>query len=211
MANDIKPNLRLIKTGSHVRKLTTQKDIPGNQFFPAIPTSCELLPKLRFMRVEGSPKLCIQYPGECDFKPISFTSDPKKVVIAPAPVKETMDADHFEAQRDWPYESGFDLQGLSARALRGIAELADDNTEFAPKTEHIVKDAFRFGYLERSIGGKRAVWEHVRAKCREVGIKPPTYRAVAARIDCLFSCEVLRLHPLTRDAFKEKPTGYPSD
>ncbi|WP_397453637.1 hypothetical protein [Pseudomonas sp. NA-150] len=210
MANDIKPNLRLIKTGVHVRKLTTQKEIPGNQFFPAIPTSCELLPKLRFMRVEGSPMLCIRRPGGHDFKPISFTRDSANVVIAPTPVAETIDADHFQVQQDWPHEARFDLQGLNARSLRGIAELAENDSEFPPRTEQIVEDAFRVGYLDRNIG-KRAVWEDVRVKCQAVGIKPPSYRAVALRIDCLFSREVLRIHPLTRDAFKEKPTGYPSD
>lgn len=210
MSNDIKPDLRLIKTAVHVRKLTTQKDIPGNQFFPTIPTSYELLPKLRFMRVKGSPMLCIQYPGERDFKPISFSRDPAEVLIAPAPLKESIDADHFKAQLDWPHAARFDLLGLDARSLRGIAGLAQSNSEFPPTTEEVVEAAFRSGYLDRNIG-KRAIWEDVRAKCQEIGIKPPAYRAVAQRIDCLFSREVLRLHPLTRDAFKEKPTGSPSD
>lgn len=52
MANDKRPKFRLIKTGVTAGTERSGGKIAGNQFFPAIPASCELLPKLRFMRVE---------------------------------------------------------------------------------------------------------------------------------------------------------------
>lgn len=208
MAKDNQPKLRLIKTGAGKSKPTTL--IAGNQFFPAIPASCELLPKLRFMRVEVSLMLCIQYPGEHDFKQLSSAPHLAKVVLAPAPVKELTDADHSNAKHGWPHKAPLDLHSLNARSLRGIMELAQEPSMFHPETEEIVEKAFRAGCLDQSIS-KRAVWENVRAKCREAGIKSPTYRLVAMRIDCMFSNEVMRFHPLTRDTFSENPGGYPSD
>jgi hypothetical protein len=165
------------------------------------------------MRVEASLKLCIQYPGERDFKPVSFTRHPAKVVIAPTPVKQPMDADEFMGNETWPHKSPFDLQSLDARSLRGIAELAQESSAFPTlpaRTAEIVEHAIRAGWLDAGLT-KRAVWIDVRAKCQEAGIKSPTYKAVAQQIDRLFSREVLRFHPLTREAFTEKPGGYPSD
>lgn len=208
MANDNQPKLKLIKAGAGTNKPNTL--IAGNQFFSAIPASCELLPKLRFMRVEASLMLCIQYPGERDFKPLSFPPHPAKVVIAPAPVKVPTDTDHFKAKQSWPHKAPFDLHSLDARSLRGIMELAQNPSMFHPEIEEIVEKAFRVGCLDQSIS-KRAVWENVRAKCREAGIKSPTYRLVAMRIDCMFSSEVLRFHPLTRETFSENPGGCPLD
>lgn len=208
MANDNQPKQRLIKKGAGTRKPNTL--IAGNQFFPAMPASCELLPKLRFMRVEASLMFCIQYPGEHDFKPVSFAPHPAKVVIAPAPVKEPTDTDHFNAKQGWPHKAQFDLQSLNARSLRGIMDLAQNPSMLPPETEEIVEHAFRVGWLDQRMS-KRAVWEIVRAKCREAGIKSPAYRVVAMQLDCLFSREVLRFHPLTRETFTKNPVGYPSD
>ncbi|WP_443696559.1 hypothetical protein [Pseudomonas sp.] len=210
MANDKQPKLRLIKTGAIPSTYSPRSLIQGNGFFPAIPGSCELLPKLRFMRVDASLILCIQYPGEREFKPVSFTHHPAKVVIAPAPVKLPMDADEYNASETWPHKNPFDLQSLDARSLRGIAELAQESSALPARTAEIVEHAIRAGWLDAGIT-KRAVWTDVRAKCQEAGIKSPSYKTVATQIDRLFSREVLRFHPLTREAFTEKPGGYPSE
>ncbi|WP_122677849.1 hypothetical protein [Pseudomonas viridiflava] len=213
MANDKPPKLRLIKNGAIPSTYSPRTLIQGNGFFPAIPGSCELLPKLRFMRIKASLILCIQYPGDRDFKPVSFTNHPAKVVIAPAPVKLPMDADEFNASEIWPHENPFDMQSLDARSLRGIAELAQESSTLPAlpeKTAEIVEQAIRVGWFDgRST--KRGVWADVRTKCGEAGIKPPSYKTVATQIDRLFSREVLRFHPVTREAFTDKPAGYPSE
>ena len=210
MANDNQPKLRLIKAGAGTCKQGSRGKIEGNQYLPAIPASCELLPKLRFMRVDASLMLCIQHPGERDFKPVSFTFHRATVAIAPVLVKEPMDADQFKAAQAWPHKAQFNMQSLDARSLRAIMEVAQEPSVLDPATDGIVEQAFRAGWLDQSIG-KRSMWENVRAKCREVGIKSPSYKAVAMRIDCLISREVLRFHPLTREGKTENPGGYPSD
>jgi hypothetical protein len=165
------------------------------------------------MRVKASLMLCIKYPGGRDFKPVSSINHPAKVVIAPAPVKLPMDADKFNASETWPHENPFDLQSLDARSLRGIAELAQKPSALpalSTKTVEIVWHAIRAGWFD-GCNTKQGVWRDVRAKCREAGIKPPSYKTVATQIDRLFSREVLRFHPLTREAFTDKPGGYPSE
>ncbi|MNJ40054.1 hypothetical protein D3C77_349390 [compost metagenome] len=141
---------------------------------------------------------------------MSFISHPAKVVLAPMPLKELTGAYQSKTANPWPHKAPFDLQSLDASSLRGIMEVAHEPSMLHPETEAIVERAFRSGWLDQSIG-KRAVWENVRAKCRKVGIKPPPYKAVAMRIDCLFSHEVLRLHPLTREGYAQNPRGYPLD
>jgi len=210
MANDNRPKLRLIKAVAIPRACSSRSLILGNQFFPAIPSSCELLPKLRFMRVEGSVKLCICYPGQRAFQPVIFARDPAKAFISPVVVNKPMDANESNANGAWPHKHQIDLQSLDARSLRGIAELAYEPAVLPPEVEEIIGHAFRAGWLDQC-ATKRSVWGNVRAKCKEVGVKSPSYQAVATRIDCLFSREVLRFHPLTRDGSSEKPGGYPPD
>ena len=210
MADAKSPKLRLIKTGAIPTTYSPRTLIQGNGFFPAIPGSCQLLPKLRFMRVDASLMLCVQHPGEREFKPVSFTHLPAKVIITPAAVKLPLGADDFKASESWPHKSPFDPQSLDARSLRGIAELAQEPSALSARTAEIVEHAIRAGWLN-ACSTKRAVWNDVRARCQEAGIKSPSYKTVATEIDRLFSREVLRFHPLTREAFTQKPGGYHSE
>lgn len=133
---------------------------------------------------------------------IPFYRNPANVVFAPMAVDEPT------GTNPWPHKAPFDMESLDAGALRGIMDVAHEPSRIHPEAEPIMECAFRSGWLDQSIS-KRAEWENVRAKCREAGIKSPPYWAVAMRIDCLFSLEVLRFHPLTREAYSQNSGGVP--
>ncbi|MCE0881291.1 hypothetical protein [Pseudomonas putida] len=158
------------------------------------------------MATDNRPKLRLIKTGAKFSMP--FFRNPANVVLAPMAVKEPADAYQSITPNPWPHKAPFDLQSLDAGALRGIMDVAHEPSILHPEAEAIVESAFRSGWLDQSIS-KRAVWENVRAKCREAGIKSPSYRAVALRIDCLFSLEVLRFHPLTRKEYAQNSGDEP--
>lgn len=210
MANQDRPTLRLVKTNSVTKNQDASSMFAANQFFPIVPTTYELLPKLRFMRIDGLLTLCIQYPGERDFKPVSYTGKFSNAGIYPVSVEELPHSNQSMVQELWPHNVQIDMQSLDARSLRGIMEVAQEHSPLSPEAEEIVTNAFQAGWLDQGMG-KRAVWEIVRARCREIGIKTPSYKVVALRVDCLFSREVLRFHPLTRRGHLNHLGGYPPD
>ncbi|XMB51523.1 hypothetical protein QQ999_09490 [Pseudomonas fluorescens] len=208
MANEHQPKLRIVKTGG-TKVLSVSMMIAGNQYFPGLPASCQLLPKLRFLRIADQLLLCVKTPGESEFKPVSMTAYSAKAVLTPVSVETLAQTDDVELGKPWPHTVQIDMQSLDARSLRGIMELAQDPLEFPPDTEEIVERAFQAS-LKQSID-KRAFWELVRSECRAVGIKAPPHRLVARRLDCLFSREVLRYHPLTRQGHGSHSEGFPSE
>ncbi|MFJ4445074.1 hypothetical protein ACIPZ8_23680 [Pseudomonas sp. NPDC089422] len=150
------------------------------------------------MSNDNRPKLRLIKTGSKLSMPLF--RNPAKVVLAPMALSEPADACQSTSASPWPHKISFDLQSIDAGSLRGIIDVAHEPSMLHPEAEMIVEWAFRSGCLDQSIS-KRAVWENVRAKCREAGIKSPPYQAVAKRIDCLFSLEVLRFHPLTREKY----------
>ncbi|EMR47947.1 hypothetical protein [Pseudomonas putida] len=135
-----------------------------------------------------------------------FFRNPAKVVLAPMALSEPAGTCQSMTDNPWPHKTPIDLQSLDAGSLRGIIDVAHEPSMLHPEAEMIVGWAFRTGWLDQSISiSKRAVWENVRAKCREAGIKSPPYQAVARRIDSLFLLEVLRFHPLTREKYAQNP------
>lgn len=208
MANEHQPKLRLVKTGG-TKVLSISMMTAGNQYFPGLPASCQLLPKLRFLRVADQLLLCVKSPGESEFKPISLTANSGKTVLTPMSVDTLTQTDDVEPGKSWPHKVQMDMQSLDARSLRGIMKLAQDPSELPPNTGEIVERAFQAS-LKHGIS-KRACWELVRSECQAIGIKAPSYRLVARRLDCLFSREVLRYHPLTRQGNNSHSEGFPLD
>ncbi|WP_194790738.1 hypothetical protein [Pseudomonas sp. UFMG81] len=152
------------------------------------------------MANDNRPKLRLIKTGTKFSMP--FFRNPAKIVLAPMEVNEPAGVYQSMTANPWPHKTPFDLQSLDAGSLRGIMDVAHEPSMIHPEAEAIVKCAFRSCWLDQNIS-KRAVWENVRAKCREAGIKSPPYQAVAMRIDCLFSLEVLRFHPLTRESYPQ--------
>lgn len=208
MANEHQPKLRIVKTGGP-KVLSVSMRTAGNQYFPGLPASCQLLPKLRFLRVADQLLLCVKNSGESEFKPVSMTAYSAKPVLTPVSVETLAQTDEVEIGKPWPHKVQMNMQSLDARSLRGIMELAQDPLEFSPDTEEVVERAFQAS-LKQSIG-KRAFWELVRSECQAIGIKAPSYQLVARRLDCLFSREVLRHHPLTCQGHVSHSEGFPSE
>jgi hypothetical protein len=97
------------------------------------------------------------------------------------------------AKTERPFVLALDVASLGENALAHIRLMAQERSALPQQVEEVVSAVFQGEYLYGSMT-KLSVWKEVRARCEVLELKPPSYKAVASRLDSTFSQEVLRIH-----------------
>ncbi|MHC8350966.1 hypothetical protein ACYZT7_16910 [Pseudomonas sp. RT4P38] len=129
---------------------------------------------------EGSDRSRSWMPNEHETRSENFESD----IDFPAPNL---------AKTERPYVLALDVTSLGENALADIRLMAQERSALPQQVEEVVSAVFQCEYLHGSMT-KRSVWKQVQARCEVLGLKPPSYKTVASRLDSMFSQEVLRIH-----------------